>query len=158
MKKVISARIFIADSARGLGLMTGRLLAEAGHKVVLHARDAAPAAAATRAALPVAAGVMEGDVATLAGMRAVAAHANALGSFGAVIHNVAIGYREPRRDITADELPALFATDVLAPYVLAALMHRLRRLIYLSSGMQHHVHAELDDMLWERRRWNGSTA
>ncbi|MHA0320030.1 SDR family NAD(P)-dependent oxidoreductase [Sphingomonas melonis] len=151
------ARIFITGSAQGLGLMTGQLLAEGGHEVVLHARDAARAAA-TRAALPAVAGMVEGDVATLAGMRAVAAQVNAFGSFDAVIHNVAIGYREPRRDITADGLPALFATNVLAPYALTALMHRPRRLIYLSSGMHHHVRTEIDDMLWERRRWNGSTA
>ena len=120
------ARIFITGSAQGLGLMTGQLLAEGGHEVVLHARDAARAAA-TRAALPAVAGMVEGDVATLAGMRAVAAQVNAFGSFDAVIHNVAIGYREPRRDITADGLPALFATNVLAPYALTAPMQAADR-------------------------------
>jgi len=150
------SRIFITGSSEGLGLMAGQLLVAQGHKVVLHARNATRAADA-RAALPDA-GIVEGDVATLAGMRAVAEQANALPPFDAVIHNVGIGYREPRRIETADGLPHVFAINVLAPYVLTALMRRPRRLVYLSSGMHHHVQARLDDLLWQQRRWDGSTA
>jgi hypothetical protein len=32
------------------------------------------------------------------------------------------------------------------------------RLVYLSSGLHHHAHANLDDIRWRKRRWNGSTA
>jgi hypothetical protein len=39
-----------------------------------------------------------------------------------VIHNVAVGYREPRRVETSDGLPQVFATNVLAPYILTALI------------------------------------
>jgi NAD(P)-dependent dehydrogenase (short-subunit alcohol dehydrogenase family) len=151
------ARIFITGSSEGLGLMTGQLLVEQGHEVVLHARNAARAADA-KAALPAADAVVEGDVVTLAGMRQVAEQANALRPFDAVIHNVGIGYREPKRITTADGLPHVFAINVLAPYVLTALMYRPKRLVYLSSGMHHHVSAHFEDLLWERRRWNGSTA
>jgi NAD(P)-dependent dehydrogenase (short-subunit alcohol dehydrogenase family) len=45
------ARVFITGSADGLGLMVGRLLAEQGHRVVLHARSEARAEG-TQAALP----------------------------------------------------------------------------------------------------------
>ena len=38
------ARVFITGSSDGLGLMVGRLLADQGHKVVLHARNDARAA------------------------------------------------------------------------------------------------------------------
>jgi hypothetical protein len=49
-----------------------------------------------------------------------------------VIHNVGVGYREPRRIITEDRLPHVFAISVIAPYVLTALMEPPTRLVYLS--------------------------
>ena len=149
--------VFITGSSEGLGLMAGRLLTEQGHDVVLHARNAKRAADA-RAALPQAIAVVVGDVATRAGMAAVAEQANAVSPFDAVIHNVGIGYREPRRIETNDGLPHVFAINVLAPYVLTALIRRPRRLIYLSSGMHHQARARMDDLLWAQRRWDGSTA
>lgn len=151
------SRIFITGSSEGLGLMAGQLLVEQGHRVVLHARNAKRAADAW-AALPEADAVVEGDVTTIAGARTVAGLADALGPFDAVIHNVGIGYREPRRIETEDGLPHVFAVNVMAPYVLTALMHRPRRLVYLSSGLHHGASANLDDLLWTRRRWNGTTA
>ncbi|WP_207478409.1 SDR family NAD(P)-dependent oxidoreductase [Arenibaculum pallidiluteum] len=151
------ARVFITGSSDGLGLMAARLLASEGHGVVLHARNEQRAAEA-RAALPAAEAVVLGDVSTMDAMRSVAQQANALGRFDAVIHNVALGYREPRRVQTADGLSQLFAVNVLAPYLLTALMTRPDRLVYLSSGMHMGGDAGLEDLQWERRRWNGSQA
>lgn len=150
------SRIFITGSSTGLGLMAAELLVEQGHSVVLHARNAARAAAAQRA-LPQADAIVTGDVVTIAGAREVAQQANALGTFDAVIHNVAVGYRE-HHQLTADGLPHLFAINTLAPYILTALMTRPQRLVYLSSGMHHHVEARLDDILWQQRRWHASQA
>lgn len=151
------SRIFITGSSVGLGLMAGQLLADQGHKVVLHARSA-DRADDVRAALPQAEAVVIGDVDTIAGMRTVAEQAIAIGDFDAVIHNVGIGYREPVRVETADGLPQVFAVNVLAPYVLTALMPPPRRLVYLSSGMHHGIRARFDDLLWEQRRWEGAAA
>lgn len=151
------SRILITGSSEGLGLMAGRLLAEQGHEVVLHARNAARAEDARRG-LPEAKAVVEGDVATLAGMRAVADGANRLGRIDAVIHNVGIGYREPKRVETADGLPHVFAINVMAPYVLTALIERPRRLVYLSSGMHQGVRPALDDLIWTKRPWSGAQA
>ena len=151
------SRIFITGSSEGLGLMTGQQLAKQGHEVVLHARNSTRAADARRA-LPQAHAIVEGDVSTIAGSRLVAERANKLGRFDAVIHNVGVGYREPRRIETEDGLSHVFAINVLAPYLLTALMHKPKRLIYLSSGMHHGVDAHLDDMQWNNRRWNGSQA
>ena len=102
--------------------------------------------------------VVEGDVSALTGMRKVAEQANRLGQFDAIIHNVGVGYREARRIETEDGLPHVFAINVMAPYVLTALIKRPRRLIYLSSGMHHGVSANFDDLLWTKRRWDGSAA
>jgi NAD(P)-dependent dehydrogenase (short-subunit alcohol dehydrogenase family) len=52
----------------------------------------------------------------------------------------------------------VFAVNVLAPYVLTALIERPRRLVYLSSGMHHGADANLDDLTWQKRPWQGSTA
>jgi NAD(P)-dependent dehydrogenase (short-subunit alcohol dehydrogenase family) len=127
------ARILITGSSDGLGLMTGRVLAEQRHEVVLHARNEARAQAA-RAALPQAEAVLVGDVSTLAAIRDVADQANGLGRFDAVIHNVGIGYRETHRVETADGL------------------------VYLSSGMHTGGDPSLNDPEWSARRWNGSQA
>jgi NAD(P)-dependent dehydrogenase (short-subunit alcohol dehydrogenase family) len=150
------ARIFISGSSTGLGLMAGQLLLEQGHQVVLHARSETRADDAKRA-LPGAEAVVIGDLETIAGATNVAAGVNALGRFDAVIHNAAVGYRERHR-ATADGLPHVFAINTLAAYILTALIERPKRLIYLSSGMHHHADAHLDDILWQKRRWEGSTA
>ena len=87
------ARVFITGSSDGLGLMAGRLLAGQGHAVVLHGRSASRAQDA-RAALPEAAGVVIGDLSSLAGMRQVAGQADAAGPFDAIIHNAGVGHRD----------------------------------------------------------------
>jgi NAD(P)-dependent dehydrogenase (short-subunit alcohol dehydrogenase family) len=150
------ARIFISGSSTGLGLMAGQLLAEQGHQVVLHARDGTRASDVKRV-LPQADAVVVGDLETIAGAREVAAQVNALGRFDAVIHNAAVGYREGHR-VTADGLPHVFAINTLAAYILTTAIEKPKRLVYLSSGLHHGAHANLDDILWRKRRWNGSTA
>jgi NAD(P)-dependent dehydrogenase (short-subunit alcohol dehydrogenase family) len=150
------SRIFISGSSTGLGLMAGELLVQRGHQVVLHARNAARAEDA-RLALPRAEAVVEGDLDTMAGAKAVAERVNELGRFDAVIHNAAVGYREKHR-LTKDGLPHVFAINTLSAYILTALIEGPERLVYLSSGMHHHVDANLDDILWKMRPWNGSAA
>jgi NAD(P)-dependent dehydrogenase (short-subunit alcohol dehydrogenase family) len=149
------ARVLITGSADGIGLLAGRILAQQGHAVVLHARDDDRAEDA-RAALPEAAGVLVGDVSTLDAMRDVARQADDSGRFDAVIHNV--GMQEGRRVETADGLARLWAVNVLAPYVLTALMERPDRLVFLSSGLHRSGDPSLDDLQWTSRRWSGGQA
>jgi NAD(P)-dependent dehydrogenase (short-subunit alcohol dehydrogenase family) len=151
------ARVFITGSSEGLGLMAGQLLAEWGHRVTLHARNEARAADARRA-LPQAETVVVGNVSVIAQMRRVAEQVNALGPHDAVIHNVGVGYREPRRVETTDGLSHLFAINVLAPYLLTALIDPPKRLVYLSSGMHSGGDSGFNDPQWEKRRWSGAQA
>jgi NAD(P)-dependent dehydrogenase (short-subunit alcohol dehydrogenase family) len=139
------AKVFISGSSTGLGLMTGRLLGEQDHQVVLHGRSAARSTDARRQ-LPQALEIVTGDLSTVRGAREVAEQVNRLGRFDAVIHNAGIGYREPRRVETEDGVSEVFATNVLAPFVLTALIERPARLVYLSSGMHQGATAA------ERRR------
>ncbi len=150
------SRVFISGSSTGLGLMAGELLINQGHQVVLHARNTARADDAKRA-LPRSEAIVEGDLGTIAGAKEVAARVNEFGRFDAVIHNAAVGYREGYH-LTADGLPHVFAINTLSTYILTALVERPHRLVYLSSGMHHHADVNLDDVLWSKRRWNGSTA
>jgi NAD(P)-dependent dehydrogenase (short-subunit alcohol dehydrogenase family) len=151
------ARVLITGSTDGLGLMAGRLLVEQGHSVTLHARNDRRAENA-QAELPGADRVLVGDLLSLGGIRSVAEQANDAGRYDAVLHNAGIGYREPRRIETVDGLSHLFTVNVLAPYLLTALITPPRRLVYLSSGMARGGNAELSDPQWAQRRWNGSQA
>ena len=150
------ARVFITGSSDGLGLMVGQDLADQGHRVVLHARNDARAADAKKA-LSKAEAVVVGDLASIAATKELAAQVNALGSFDAIIHNAAVGYREEQR-LTSDGVPHVFAINTLAPYILTMLIDRPKRLVYLSSGMHERVNANLDDIFWRKRRWDGSSA
>jgi NAD(P)-dependent dehydrogenase (short-subunit alcohol dehydrogenase family) len=149
-------RIFITGSSDGLGLMAARLLVDQGHRVTLHARNDARAAD-TRRALPQADAVVVGDLSSIAQTRRVADAVNALGRHDAVIHNAGVGYREPPTK-TADGLSHVFAVNVLAPYLLTALIAPPDRLVYLSSGLHRGGDPALDDPQWSKRRWNGSQA
>jgi NAD(P)-dependent dehydrogenase (short-subunit alcohol dehydrogenase family) len=125
------ARVLITGSSEGLGLMAAELLAHLGHAVTLHARNDQRADDARRAL-------------------SAAEHA--------VIHNAGIGYREPACVETVDGLSHVFAINVLAPYLLTALITPPSRLVYLSSGMHKSGKPDLDDLQWVRRRWNGAQA
>jgi NAD(P)-dependent dehydrogenase (short-subunit alcohol dehydrogenase family) len=151
------ARVLITGSSDGLGLMAAELLAHIDHAVTLHARNDQRAGDARRA-LSSAEHVLVGDLATIEGARQVAEQANALGRYDAVIHNAGLGYREPRRVETVDGLSHVFAVNVLAPYLLTALITPPSRLVYLSSAMHKGGNPALDDLQWSGRRWNGAQA
>src|SRR5262249_10853290 len=151
------ARIFVTGSSTGLGLMAAQLLLKQGHKVVLHARNPARAAAATAAAAGAEAVVL-GDLSSIQETKAVADQVNRLGPLHGVVHHAGIGDREPRRIETEDCLTHAFAINVLAPYLLTALIERPDRLVYLSSGMHYSAEPDLNDLVWRRRRWQGAQA
>jgi len=151
------SRIFVTGSSDGLGLTAAQLLVEQGHSVVLHARNAQRAEATYRR-LPGAEAIVTGDLASLRQMRSVAEEVNALGTFDAIIHNAAVGYREAQRIETEDGFAHVFAINSLAPYVLTALIHPPRRLIYISSGLHKQGDPSLSDLNWAERRWQGQQA
>lgn len=151
------SRVFITGSADGLGLAAATLLLSQGHEVIGHARDAGRAADLRRAA-PGITGVAVGDLSGAAATRSIADQVNALGRPDAVIHNAGVGYRENRKVTTADGHAYVLAVNVLAPYLLTALIERPARLVYLSSGMHRGGTPSADDLDWSRRRWNGSQA
>ncbi len=150
------SKVLITGSSDGLGLRAAQRLLAEGHEVILHARNPARAADAQSAA-PKASGVVVGDLASIAETRGVADQAKRLGPFDAVVHNAGVGNGE-RRIETVDGLEHIFAINVVAPYLLTALIKRPHRLVYLSSGMHRGGSPDFTDLQWKRRRWNGSQA
>src|SRR5260370_3059259 len=150
------SKVLITGSSDGLGLAAAKRLLAAGHNVILHARNQERARDAMTAA-PNANGVVVGDLASIAETRGLADQANRLGPFDAVIHNAGVGNPE-RRIETVDGLQHIFAINVLAPYLLTALIQRPKRLIYLSSGIHRGGDPGLADLQWKLRRWNRTRA
>ena len=150
------ARVVVTGSSDGLGQMAARLMVDAGHRVVLHARSRERAAQAL-AAVPGAEAAVIGDLSSIDATCQVAEQVNQLGTFDAVIHNAGIGYREPHR-LTVDGIASVFAVNTLAPYILTMRIHRPRRLVYLSSGMHRGAVLDLTDLTWSERPWNGASA
>lgn len=138
------ARIFITGSADGLGHATADALLRDGHHVVVHVRSEqrrdAVSALADRGA-----DVVVGDLADLTQTRAVAAQVNGLDRMDAVIHNAGVWSGA-----------AVLPVNVVAPYLLTALLERPDRLVYLSSGMHSGGRPRLDGLDWTGSRATGS--
>ncbi|KAK0612504.1 hypothetical protein B0T17DRAFT_543843 [Bombardia bombarda] len=129
------ARFFITGSSDGIGSATARHLISLGHNVVLHARS--PSRAADAASLcPGSAAVLVGDLSSIDETKALAAEANKLGPYDAVIHNAGL-YTGAEKITGKSGLPALFTVNTLAPYVLTCLMDKPKRLVYVSSGLHY---------------------
>lgn len=130
------ARIFITGSSDGLGSMAAKLLADQGHNVVLHARNAERGRQAMEK-VPEAENVLIGDLSTIEETKNLAEEVNALGHFDAIIHNAGV-YQVSNKQI--------FAVNTLSPYILTCLIQKSERLIYLSSGMHLHGDPGLKDL------------
>jgi NAD(P)-dependent dehydrogenase (short-subunit alcohol dehydrogenase family) len=125
------ARIFITGSADGLGYAAAQSLLDDGHDVVVHARSDARLAA-LRDLVDRGAASVVGDLVDPDETRGVAEQVNRLGRMDAVIHNAGV-YRGP----------SILPVNVVAPYLLTALIARPSRLVYLSSGMHRGGRADL---------------
>jgi NAD(P)-dependent dehydrogenase (short-subunit alcohol dehydrogenase family) len=127
-----------------------------GHSVVLHARNAARAASIADLERG-SGGLVIGDLALRSETLRLADQVNALGRMDAVIHNAGI-YTQSERAATPEGHPRVLAVNVLAPYLLTALLTRPERLVYLSSGLHRGGEPSLADLEWTARRWNGMQA
>jgi NAD(P)-dependent dehydrogenase (short-subunit alcohol dehydrogenase family) len=117
------ARIFITGSTDGLGRATAQQLLNDGHQVIVHARGLGRLSAVQDLVDRGAVGVV-GDLSDIEETRDVGAQVNREGPVDAVIHNAGVLGG-----------PHIFQVNVVAPYLLTALILRPERLIYISSGM-----------------------
>jgi len=152
------ATVWVTGSADGIGRQAASTMVAAGHRVLLHARNDDRAAAAL-SAVPGAAGVLVGDLSSIAQVRALADAATRTGPLDAVVHNAAVrADRTGTRTVTPDGLELTFAVNVLAPYLLTALLPKPARLVYLSSQLHVNGAPGLDDLQWERRPYRADQA
>ena len=121
------ARILITGSGGGLGQLAAETLRADGHDVILHARSADR----------VEGSAVVGDLADMEQTRDVAAQVNEFGRFDAVIHNAGVYTGRP-----------IMPVNVVATYLLTALIERPQRLVYLTSGMHSGGRADLTNVDW----------
>jgi NAD(P)-dependent dehydrogenase (short-subunit alcohol dehydrogenase family) len=139
-----AARVFITGSADGLGRAAAQTLLEQGHKVVVHARNQ-DRLTAVRDLMDRGAAAVVGDLSDPEETRDVAGQVNRLGQMDAVIHNAGVNTG-----------PNVLPVNVVAPYLLTALIHRPQRLVYLSSSMHRGGRASLTGTDWSGHRATGS--
>jgi NAD(P)-dependent dehydrogenase (short-subunit alcohol dehydrogenase family) len=138
------AQVFITGSTDGLGRAAAAALLDGGHRVVLHARNDRRLAAVDDL-MQRGAGVVVGDLSDLDQTRDVAGQVNRLGRMDAVIHNAGVLSGA-----------AVLPVNVVAPYLLTALIDGPRRLIFLSSGMHRGGRPDLAGLDWSGHRETAS--
>jgi NAD(P)-dependent dehydrogenase (short-subunit alcohol dehydrogenase family) len=137
-------RIFITGSADGLGRAAAQTLLGDGHEVIVHARNPERLAAVDDL-IGRGASAAAGDLGEVDQTQAVAEQVNRLGRVDAVIHNAGIYSGSP-----------ILPVNIVAPYLLTALIHRPQRLVYLSSGSHYGGRADLAGLDWSGQRKTGS--
>ncbi|MFD7307900.1 SDR family NAD(P)-dependent oxidoreductase [Promicromonospora sp. NPDC059942] len=132
------SRILVTGSADGLGRLAAEALLDQGHDVVVHGRNAGRAE--TLAPLvDRGARLVVGDLGERDDVRELAATL-AETPPDAVIHNAGVWSGR-----------AVMPVNVVAPYLLTALMPGPRRLVYLSSGSHFSGRPVLDGVDWQGR-------
>jgi NAD(P)-dependent dehydrogenase (short-subunit alcohol dehydrogenase family) len=134
------SRVFITGSADGLGRLAAESLISEGHQLVVHARNDERATALA----PLVQQGADVVVADLSDRDQVLALGHALADaepFDAVIHNAGVWSGR-----------AVMPVNVIAPYLLTALMPLPRRLVYLSSASHYGGEPRTEVVDWLGRR------
>ncbi|MGO4592246.1 SDR family NAD(P)-dependent oxidoreductase [Leifsonia sp. 2TAF2] len=137
------ARILVTGAGSGLGFGAARELAEDGHTVIGHVRSL-DRAGELREVLGDAAVLIPAELSDESEVRELAARVAEAGGVDAVIHNAGV-----------IDGPGILPVNVVAPYVLTALVPAARH-VYLSSGMHRGGHPRLDGLDWSGRRATAS--
>jgi NAD(P)-dependent dehydrogenase (short-subunit alcohol dehydrogenase family) len=138
------ARVLITGSAGGLGRLAAESVLEGDHDVIVHARND-DRLDTLRDLVARGAATVVGDLADLEQTRDIAEQVNELGPVDAVIHNAGV--------LSG---PGVLPVNVVAPYLLTALIRRPKRLVYISSSMHRGGRARLTGMDWTGWHETGS--
>jgi NAD(P)-dependent dehydrogenase (short-subunit alcohol dehydrogenase family) len=130
------SRILVTGSADGLGRAAADTLLSQGHDVVVHARNQ-ERAAGLDALLARGAHLVLGDFTERDAVRRIADELREAEPLDAVIHNAGVWSG-----------PAVMPVNIIAPYLLTALLQGPRRLVYLSSGSHFSGRPRLDGVDW----------
>ncbi|MFD7631242.1 SDR family NAD(P)-dependent oxidoreductase [Streptomyces sp. NPDC059851] len=130
------SRILVTGSADGLGRAAADSLLSAGHHVVVHARNR-ERAAALDGLVERGADLVVGDFTERNAVVRVAAELNEGKPLDAVIHNAGVWSG-----------PAVMPVNIVAPYLLTALLRGPRRAVYVSSGAHLSGRPSLSGVDW----------
>ena len=146
----VGRTIVVTGANSGLGLATATALAKAGARVICACRDVTKG----RAAVAEAAGDLDVRRLDLADLASVEAFAEGVDSPIDVLINNA-GVMAPPSRCTADGFELQFGTNHLGHFALTGrLLPRLTdRVVTMSSVMHRLGRIRLDDLNWERRRY-----
>lgn len=140
MDSATARRILVTGSADGLGRLAADTLLAEGHEVVVHARNP-DRAKALRPLVDRGARLVVADLAERDAVRDLAARLADDAQLDAVIHNAGVWNGR-----------AVMPVNVVAPYLLTALLPGPRRLVYLSSGSHYSGRPVLDGVDWRGRK------
>lgn len=135
------SRILVTGSADGLGRAAAESLLSAGHDVIVHARNPERAAGLDTLGGR-GAHLVVGDFTDRDAVRRITAELNDAEPLDAVIHNAGVWSGRP-----------VMPVNIIAPYLLTALLRSPRRLVYLSSSSHFGGHPSLNGV-----DWRGSSA
>jgi NAD(P)-dependent dehydrogenase (short-subunit alcohol dehydrogenase family) len=133
-------RILVTGSADGLGRLTAEALLSDGHQVVVHGRNQ-ERAATLGPLIDLGAGVVVGDFTDRDAVRRIAAELNDQRPLDAVVHNAGVWSGR-----------AVMPVNIIAPYLLTALLHGPRRHVYLSSGSHFSGRPSVTGVDWRGER------
>jgi NAD(P)-dependent dehydrogenase (short-subunit alcohol dehydrogenase family) len=134
------SRILVTGSADGLGRLAADSLVSAGHEVVVHARSP-KRASSLDPLVERGADLVVGDLTVREDVLRIAAELGAGKPLDAVIHNAGVWSGR-----------AVMPVNIVAPYLLTALLTAPRRLVYLSSGSHFGGRASLTGVDWRGLR------
>jgi len=126
----------VTGSADGLGRAAADALLSQGHDVVVHARSQKRVAGLDEL-VDRGAHLVLGEFTERDAVRRLAAELNDMEPLDAVIHNAGVWSG-----------PAVMPVNIVAPYLLTALLPGPRRLVYLSSGSHFQGRPVLDGVDW----------
>ncbi|MFC7021623.1 SDR family NAD(P)-dependent oxidoreductase [Promicromonospora thailandica] len=132
-------RILVTGSADGLGRLAADTLLGDGYDVVVHARNT-DRASALDPLVERGAQLVVADLADRAAVRDLATRLADDAPLDAVIHNAGVWSGR-----------AVLPVNIVAPYLLTALLPAPRRLVYLSSGSHYSGRPVLDGVDWQGR-------
>ena len=133
------SRVLVTGSADGLGRAAADTLLSQGHDVVVHARNPSRAES-LRPLVDRGARLVLGDFTDRDAVRGVASELTDAAPLDAVIHNAGVWSGR-----------AVMLVNIIAPYLLTALLPGPPRLVFLSSGSHFSGHPSLDGVDWSGR-------
>jgi NAD(P)-dependent dehydrogenase (short-subunit alcohol dehydrogenase family) len=106
----------VTGAAQGLGLVTARLFAEAGYRVVL--TDVQPLDAVLASFADAEISGLSGDVSSEAFIAELAAHVGALGGADVLVNNAGISMIVPAEETTLEQWQRMMAINLDGPFLL----------------------------------------